>query len=319
MNPYRNLAIEEHLLNTVEEGECILYLWQNRHTVVIGRNQNAFAECKTEKLASDGGFLARRLSGGGSVYHDTGNLNFTFLVKERDYDVNRQLCVITRALESFSLRAEKTGRNDICIAGKKFSGNAFYSHLGRCYHHGTILLDVDLGKMSEYLQVSAEKLRSNGVSSVKSRVVNLRELNPEITVPSMKAALVRAFGEIYGSEPGAAELSEQGGMNVDALTEKYSSDEWRFGKNMKADFTAGSRFAWGGITVMLQISGETVTGAQVFSDAMDESISGVLEACLTGVRFSKETVTGALVGAEGKINTEILGDITTLLKTQEIW
>lgn len=161
-SPYRNLAVEEYLLLHCEDKECILYLWQNQNTVVIGRNQNAWKECRTTKLEEEGGHLARRLSGGGAVYHDLGNMNFTFLINKEEYDLDRQLQVIIGAMEILGLKAEKSGRNDILIDGKKFSGNAFYEQEKHCYHHGTIMVGVNMETLSRYLTVSKDKLKSKG-------------------------------------------------------------------------------------------------------------------------------------------------------------
>ena len=197
-DPYRNLAVEQYLLEHVPPGVCTLYLWQNRRTVVIGRNQSAWRECRTARLEEDGGFLARRLSGGGAVFHDLGNLNFTFLVRKEDYDLPRQLGVIVEACRLLGIPAECSGRNDVLADSRKFSGNAFYEHQGRCYHHGTLLVDVDMAAMGRYLSPSKAKLEAKGVSSVRSRVVNLKELRPDLTIEETAARMEEAFQSVYG-------------------------------------------------------------------------------------------------------------------------
>ena len=177
-DPHRNLATEAYLTETVPEDTCILYLWQNRHTVVIGRNQNAWRECRTTLLEQEGGVLARRLSGGGAVYHDMGNLNFTFSLPTAAYDLRRQQEVLVAACRRLGIPAECSGRNDILTGGRKFSGNSFYHHGGRSFHNGTLLIDVDMEKLGRYLAPSQGKLESKGVASVRSRVVNLSQIQP---------------------------------------------------------------------------------------------------------------------------------------------
>ena len=196
-DPYENLALEEALLSRVGEGELILYLWQNECSVVIGRNQNPWKECRTALLAEEGGCLARRLSGGGAVFHDRGNLNFTFLMTAGDYDLPRQLTVLERACQSLGIPARRSGRNDLLADGRKFSGNAFYKHNGKAYHHGTLMLDVDMEMVQRYLSPSKAKLAAKGVDSVRSRVVNLREFVPDLTIPQLADALIAALAEVY--------------------------------------------------------------------------------------------------------------------------
>ena len=192
-NPYKNLALEEYLLKQVGETEVILYLWQNEKTIVIGKNQNPWKECKVAELEANGGRLVRRLSGGGAVFHDLGNLNFTFLATKENINVEKQLEVIVRAVNHLGISAEKSGRNDITVEGRKFSGNAFYSEGNQSYHHGTILVNVDMSMLSRYLNVSKDKLVSKGVESVRSRVTNLTEYNVDLDIQRMKEVLIHSL------------------------------------------------------------------------------------------------------------------------------
>ena len=291
-DPYRNLAIEQHLLETVESGCCFLYLWQNESTVVIGRNQNAWAECRTSLLKAEGGRLARRLSGGGAVFHDLGNLNFTFLMRSEDYDLARQMRVIQTACQSVGIETEVSGRNDLTANGRKFSGNAFYHHEGKSYHHGTLLIDVDTARMTRYLSPSKAKLSSKGVESVRARVVNLRELNPDLTVDAMKTAMRAAFGTVYGLPCAPTPALDE--TRIAELTAHYASEEWRFGQKLPFTFRCESRFPWGGVELQLFVDRGVVRDAAVYSDDMDAETAPKLTAALRGCPFSCEALTARI-------------------------
>ena len=293
-DPHYNLAVEQHLLETVEEGQCILYLWQNQNTVVIGRNQNPWKECRTTLLHEEGGKLARRLSGGGAVFHDLGNLNFTFLMPQSDYDLDCQLNVIQQAVRSLGIPAERSGRNDILADGRKFSGNAFYKNGKQAYHHGTLLVDVDMAKLSRYLNPSKAKLQSKGVDSVRSRVVNLKELNPHITMDALKKALTEAFAEVYGCEVTTLDASGLDVAAVEKLTERNRSWEWNFGQKLPFSFECEDRFPWGGIQVQLLVEQGAIKQAKLYSDAMDDTLVPHWESCLTGCRVDRQSLETAL-------------------------
>ena len=158
LNPYINLAKEKFLFDSVDNKTLILYLWQNQNTVVIGKNQNAYLECRTELLKQDGVTLARRLSGGGAVFHDIGNLNFTFICATENFDVSNHVKVIQNACRKANIETQISGRNDILANDKKFSGNAFYNSQGHSYHHGTILINADTEKLNRYLTPPKAKL-----------------------------------------------------------------------------------------------------------------------------------------------------------------
>ena len=295
-DPYENLALEEYLLRHCEKGACILYLWQNARTVVIGRNQNPWKECRLRELKKDGGKVARRLSGGGAVYHDTGNLNFTFIAHRDDYNVPLQLNVILKAVKSLGINAVKSGRNDILAGGSKFSGNAFYKTHDNCCHHGTLMVDVDTRVLARYLNVSEEKLRAKGVPSVKSRVINLSSLSGNANVSSLKNALKAAFEEVYSLplEETDAESADKG--ELEELRDKYSSWDWIYGENPDFEKELSYRFDWGGIDMHIMTERGRIEDVAVFSDCLDPDVIPVIPDILKGLRYEREVICRALRG-----------------------
>ena len=313
-DPYLNLATEQYLMETVEEDACILFLWQNQNTVVIGKNQNAWKECRTALLSEEGGFLARRLSGGGAVFHDLGNLNFTFLMSQAEYDLDRQFSVIAEAVSMLGLSAERSGRNDVLAEGRKFSGNAFYKNGKQAYHHGTLLVNVDMEKLGRYLNPSKAKLQAKGVDSVRSRVVNLTELNPHITIDTMKEAMSKAFAKVYDKPMTVLSDRDFDHAAIEALRQRNASWEWNYGQKHSFSFECEDRFPWGGIQISLQVENGLVIGAKVYSDAMDWSFVPQLEQAMMGARFTA----GDLAGRARKLDIEFAEDIAQLLLKQDL-
>ncbi|ACL69266.1 lipoate--protein ligase [Halothermothrix orenii] len=317
-NPWYNLALEEYLLNGVSDNEVILYLWQNDNTVVVGRNQNAWKECRCKLLEEEGGKLARRLSGGGAVYHDLGNLNFTFLMKDSLYDLKHQLNVILNAVKMAGIEAEFSGRNDLVVQGKKFSGNAFYKAKGSSYHHGTILVNSDFSKLMRYLQVSSDKIRSKGVDSVRARVINLKEVNPDINIEKMKKLMEESFIKAYGDniETSPEEINPEKLPELDKLYQKYSSWEWRYGRTPEFDIKLVNRFDWGGIELNLALKNGVITESTIYSDAMESDLIRKIASSLKGVPFRFGDINNRLTGLKEEEGKNIIDDLLTWLKNK---
>lgn len=288
-----NLARDGCLLENNKKGDVILYFYVNKNAVIIGRNQNAWKECSIANMDADGVQLVRRHSGGGAVFHDNGNLNFSFITDEKHYDLNRQMRVILNAVSKLGLKAELSGRNDITVDGKKFSGNAFSLAKGNRSHHGTILVNADLTKLSNYLCVSKEKMRSKGIDSVRARVCNLCELSSGLTVEAMRRLVIESFIEEYGA---ASEYVFDGTAlaEVEERRERLASWEWRFGKTPQFDFETDKRFSFGDTQIYFNLRDGVIRETKVYSDCLDTELTTEIENALTGVHFRKEEIKAAL-------------------------
>lgn len=312
-DPYTNLAMEKVLFDSVQDDEMILYLWQNQNTVVIGKNQNLWAECSYSLLKSEGAVAARRLSGGGAVFHDTGNLNFTFISTTNNYDLTRNMAVIQKACLMAGIETELSGRNDILANGKKFSGNAFYNSKGKSYHHGTIMINTDKEKLSRYLTPSKAKLKAKGVKSVKSRVANLSEFNPGLDAEAMKSYMISAAEDIFGAPAGVAHVSIT--QEITNLANLYKSDEFLFGYQPPFTFECEKRFEWGNIDLKVNVVKGIIKETKVYTDSMDYSLSEKIQAALEGCSFETDKIKDALTSVTAP---DIAQSIAKLIKEGDV-
>lgn len=312
-NPHQNLALEETLFDFVDDETLVFYLWQNQHTVVIGRNQNAIKECHVVDLAQDNGVLARRLSGGGAVYHDLGNLNFTFLMSTSNFDVEKQSQVLIEALRSFGIEAYARGRNDLLVDEKKFSGHAYYHHNQKSYHHGTLMVNVNLSELSKYLNVSKLKLQGKGVKSVISRVTNLLDYAEELTIENLKQSLLKAVEQVYQAPMQELILDEKTQLKFTEMTQKYSSKEWLLPEHFISNTLLEDRFEWGEISLSMEIKDNKISNIQVYTDAMDAFLASKLEDCLEDEIFSTQSIEIAIQSCD--LDTQVKEDLISLFDT----
>ena len=299
---YYNQALEKYLLDQVKQDEVILYLWRNDRTVVIGKNQDAYSECKTEVLTHDGGFLARRISGGGAVYHDQGNLNFTFICKKNLFDIDRHDQIILSVLNRFGIKAEKNGRNDLVIDGRKFSGHAYYKGKGNCFHHGTIMLEVNQEALEKYLNVSILKLHSKAVKSVRSRVINLKQIREDLNLKMLKEALILSFEQMYGSEVSDYPLNEE---EIEKRRSFFANEEWIYGTVIDLKYRKQARFDWGTVRILYDLDDDRINDLKIYTDAMNQDLADDLEERLIGRKL-----------CELGISEDETGDVIRLLKEE---
>ena len=303
-NPYLNLAIESNLLDNYLPNTVSLFLWKNKQTVVIGTNQNPYNECDVNSLIEDGGYLSRRRTGGGAVYHDLGNLNFSFVADKELYDVKRQMQVIQKALLNFNLETEVSGRNDITYQGRKFSGNAFAKTKNQGLHHGTILIKTDSERLQKYLKVKPAKLHKHGVKSVVSRVINLSEV-ADITSENIIPYLIKAFEEIYQNTATIIDFDDLCTEEAINLSKHIGSDEYLFGKWREFHTQKSESFDWGNVDIDLDIDEENgiIKDINIASDSLEPA----------SIEAAIKLLKGADLKESPSSDNEIIKDIISLI------
>ena len=275
-DPFFNLSFENLLFSqsNPEPHKPILYLWRNSDVVVIGRFQNPWKECNIDKLNADNVHLMRRDTGGGAVYHDTNNICFTFVGNTQDENYRQKNThLICKALENLGLTAAPSGRNDITINDKKISGAAFREKNGKYIHHGTLLVGTDLTRLANYLNPNEKKLASKGISSVRSRVTNLQNLNSQITIDTVIDSLVKTYCNHYSYENADIQYITEDLLEENStLCEEYNrlrSWDWVYGKS--PEFTHGfdGYFNWGSIEINFLVKNAIIEEISINSDCLD--------------------------------------------------
>lgn len=269
-DPYFNLALEEYFLN-LDCQEDVFMLWRNQPTVVVGRHQNTYAEINQEFVQKNHIQVVRRISGGGAVYHDLGNVNFTFIKRGASrgkFDFSHFLGPVIKTLQQLGIAAQFTGRNDITIDGKKFSGNAQYFTRGDVLHHGTILFDTDLAVLVRALNVSKEKYVSKGIQSLRSCITNVSDhLTKPVTIEEFMALLVNAVYEDNRGEYRKYWPAKEDLEKISSLADnKYRTWDWNFGSSPSFNFKQEKKLPGGTVTVYLEIQEGKIEGCKIYGD-----------------------------------------------------
>lgn len=294
-NPFLNLATENWIFRELDPSYKTLFLWRNCESVIIGRFQNPWTECNLKKMQEDNVLLVRRQSGGGAVFHDLGNTNFTFCSASQTYDKQENFKIIQAALKSLGVSAQVSGRNDMVIEDtngvRKFSGSAFKTTRDRAFHHGTLLIDANLSKLQNYLNPDPRKLESKGIKSVRSRVINLKELQPTLTHELVTQTLIRTFFDFHGNECPIEVLRTdelKNNNNLHAYYQELENWNWRFGETPKFMHCLDHRFEWGGIELYLNSKKGIIENAKIFSDCLFPEMIEALQSELIGEEYSSQ-------------------------------
>lgn len=298
-DPRINLAIEEFVLRNMDiEKDDYLLFYINQPSIIIGKNQNTIEEINTDYVEDNGIIVVRRLSGGGAVYHDLNNLNFSFLTKDDGnsfHNYKKFTQPVVDALEKLGVNAELSGRNDILAEGRKVSGNAQYSTRGRMFSHGTLLFKTDVDAVASSLKVKKDKIESKGIKSIRSRVGNISDyLKEPMTIEEFRTEILRS---IFGGEENIKyyELTEEDWKKIHEISEeRYQKWEWNYGKSPRFNIQKTNRFPSGGIDIRLEVNKGIIEEIKIFGDFFGVGDVADIEKLLVGVKYDRTSIAEAI-------------------------
>lgn len=298
-DPRINLAIEEYILRNMDiEQDDFLLFYINQPSIIIGKNQNTIEEINTDYVEDNNIIVVRRLSGGGAVYHDLGNLNFSFLTKDDGdsfHNYKKFTQPVVDALAKLGVNAELSGRNDILAEGRKVSGNAQYATRGRMFSHGTLMFDTDIDQVVSALKVKKDKIESKGIKSVRSRVANISEfLTDKISVEQFRMEILKS---IFNGEENIRyyELTDEDWTKIHELSaERYQKWEWNYGKSPRFNIQKTHRFPSGGIDIRLEVNRGIIEEIKIYGDFFGVGDVAEVEQLLTGCKYERAAIAEAL-------------------------
>ncbi|GAA1378452.1 lipoate--protein ligase [Peribacillus frigoritolerans] len=297
-DPRINLAIEEYALKHLNIDETYLLFYINRPSIIIGRNQNTIEEINSDYVDEKGITVVRRLSGGGAVYHDLGNLNFSFITKDDGdsfHNFKKFTQPVVETLEKLGIHAELSGRNDILAEGKKISGNAMFSTKGRMFSHGTLLFQSEMDHIVSALKVKKDKIESKGIKSIRSRVGNIADfLKEPMSVEEFRSFLLQNIFKDTGKVIEYV-LTETDWEKIHEISEdRYQNWEWNYGKSPKFNLQNSHRFPVGSVDIRLEVNRGIIENCKIYGDFFGVGEVADIERKLTGTRYEKEAISRVL-------------------------